>query len=196
MDRAPLSREMSKANAVGCYRLQLIQTLRPKTAISTRINSAAGVLLRIHETIGRSSLPKRRFPDWRDRAVAALAVVIVTAGTVHAEVRVNGDAGALQVAATQSNVAEVLSALESAFRLRVKTPIVLDRAIGGTFTGPLAQILRRMLEDYNYVIRWQATEIEVTVIGLKGDRTAVVQRPRPPKSPAMSLSESVRLKSH
>jgi hypothetical protein len=130
------------------------------------------------------------------RISAALAVVIVMAGTVHAEVRVNGDASALQVVATQSNVAEVLSALESEFRLQVKTPIVLDRAIGGTFTGSLAQILRRILEDYNYFIRWQATEIEVTVIGLTGDRAAVVQRPRPPKSPAMSLSESVRLKSH
>jgi hypothetical protein len=162
------------------------------TAISTRINSAVGVPLMTHEKVGRSSLPKRRLPDWRDRATAALAVVIVTAGTVHAEVRVNGDAGALQVVATQSNVAEVLSALESAFRLRVKTPIVLDSAIGGTFTGPLAKILPRMLEDYNYLIRWQATEIEVTVIGLTGDRTAAVQRPRPPKSPAMSLSEFVR----
>jgi hypothetical protein len=148
------------------------------------------------ETVGPRSLLKLRFLDWRDRAAAALAVVIVTASTVHAEVRVNGDASALQVVATQSNVAEVLSAFESAFRLRVSTPIVLNRAIGGTFAGSLAQILPRMLEDYNYFIRWQATEIEVTVIGLKGDRAAEVQRPRPPKSPAMSLSESVRLKSH
>jgi hypothetical protein len=147
------------------------------------------------ETVGPRSLLKRRFLDWRARAAASLAVVIVTAGTVHAEVRVSGDAGALQVVATQSNVAEVLSALESAFRLRVNTPMVLDRAVSGTFTGSLAQILSRMLQDRNYFIRWQATEIEVTVIGLKGD-AAAVQRPRPPKSPAMSLSESVRLKSH
>src|ERR1700688_2882848 len=146
MGRAPLSRELSKTNAGGWSRLQSIQAPRPMTAKSTRINSAVGVLLRPHETVGRSSLPKRRFRDWRDRAAAALAVVIVTAGTVHAEVRVNGDASAVQVVATQSNVAEVLSALESAFRLRVNTPIVLNRAIGGTFAGSLAQILPRMLE--------------------------------------------------
>jgi hypothetical protein len=181
MVRALTSRKLSKSYAVGCYRLQPIQTLGAMTA---------------SKRIGQSSLPKRRFPDWRDRAAAALAIVIVTAGTVHAEVRVNGDASALQVAATESNVAEVLSALESAFRLRLKTPIVLDRAIGGTFTGSLAQILPRMLEGYDYFIRWQANEIEVTVIGLKGERAAVDQRRRPPKSPAMSLSESVRLKSH
>lgn len=150
-----------------------------------------------HETVGPRSLLKRRFLDWRDRAAAALAVVIVTAGTVHAEVRVNGDAGALRVVATQSNVAEVLSALESSFRLRVNTPMVLDRAVSGTFTGSLAQILSRMLHDYNYIIRWQATEIEVTVIALQGDRAVAVAPPRLPtgSSPALSLSEAVRLKS-
>src|ERR1700686_2709300 len=136
-------------------------TLRRSTAIANWCGAcfvASGSWVMTHETVGPRSLLKRRFLDWRDRAAAALAVVIVTAGTVHAEVRVNGDAGALRVVATQSNVAEVLSALESSFRLRVNTPMVLDRAVSGTFTGSLAQILSRMLHDYNYIIRWQATE--------------------------------------
>lgn len=138
---------------------------------------------------------KRRFPDWRDRAAAALAVLIVTAGDVHAEVRVNGDAGAVQVDATRSNVAEVLSALASAFRLRVKTSVVLDRAVSGRFAGSLAQVLSRVLQGHNYFIRRQATEIEVTVMALPGDHAAAVVRPRRPTNPAMSLSEAVRLKS-
>src|SRR5262249_7929419 len=149
-----------------------------------------------HETVSQSSLPSRRFLDWRARAAAALAVVIVTASTVHAEVRVNGEAGAVQVDATQSNVAEVLSALETAHGLRVNTSTALDRTVSGTFTGSLAQILSRMLKGYNYFIRHQATGIEVTVIGLQGDRAAAVPRPRPPPTPAMSLSEAARLKSH
>jgi hypothetical protein len=149
-----------------------------------------------HETVGQSSLPRRRFSDWRARAAAALAVVIVTAGTIHAEVRVNGDARAVQVDATRSNVAEVLSALETAYGLRVNTSTALERPVSGTFTGSLAQILSRMLEGYNYFIRHQATKIEVTIIGLEGDRAAAVARPRPPPTPAMSLSEAVRLKSH
>jgi hypothetical protein len=149
-----------------------------------------------HETVSQSSLPRRRFSDWRARAAAALAVVTVTTGTVHAEVRVNGDASAVQVDATRSNVAEVLSALETACGLRVNTATALDRPVSGTFTGSLAQVLSRMLQGYNYFIRHQATEIEVTIIGLQGDRAAEVTRPRPPPSPAMSLSEAVRLKSH
>lgn len=148
-----------------------------------------------HQTIGPRSLLKRRGLDWCARIAAALAVVIVTAGTVHAEVRVNGDARAVQVDATQSNVGEVLSALQSAFRLRVKTSMVLDRAVSGTFTGSLAQILPRMLQGYNYFIRRQEIEIEVTVIG-QGDRAAAIARPRlSAASLALPLSEAVRLKS-
>jgi hypothetical protein len=158
------------------------------------IESAGRVSPLSHETAGASSLPKHRSVHWRNRAAAALAVVIVTAGTVHAEVRVNGDTTAVQLDATRSNVAEVLSALATAYGLRVKTSRALDRPVGGTFTGSLAQILSRMLEGYNYFIRYQATEIEVTVIGLPGDPAAAVARPRPPPNPAMSLSEAVRLK--
>jgi hypothetical protein len=149
-----------------------------------------------HETVSQSSLPRRRFSDWRARAAAALAIVIVTAATVHAEVRVNGDARAVQVDATRSNVAEVLSALETEYGLRLNTSTALERPVSGTFTGSLAQILSRILEGYDYFIRHQATQIEVTITGLQGDRAAAVARPRPPPTPAMSLSEAVRLKSH
>jgi hypothetical protein len=74
--------------------------------------------------------------------------------------------------------------------------MALDRAVSGTFTGSLEQVLSRMLQGYNYFIRRQETEIEVTVIVLQVDHAAAVARPRVPKSPAMSLSEAVRLKSH
>jgi hypothetical protein len=115
-------------------------------------------------------------------AVLALAIVIATAVTVHAEVGVNGDTTAVRVDATQSNVAEILSALESAFQFRVNTSVVLDRAVSGTFTGSLAQVLSRLLEGHNYFIRRQATEIEVTVIGMQGDRAVAVEPPRPPSA--------------
>jgi hypothetical protein len=118
------------------------------------------------------------------------------AGTVHADVRVSGNIRAVQLDATRSTVAEVLSALESAFRLRVNTSTALDRAISGTYTGALPEILSRLLQGYNYIIRRQATEIEVTVIGLQGDHAAAIERPRPPPNPALSLSEAVRLKIH
>jgi hypothetical protein len=132
----------------------------------------------------------------RDRAAATLAVVILTASTVHADVRVSGDVRAVQVDATRSTVAEVFSALESAFGLRVNTSMALDRPVSGTYTGSLPQVLSRMLQGYSYFIRRQAAQIEVTVIGLQGDNAVVAHRPRlpPGNSPALSLSEAVRRK--
>ena len=138
----------------------------------------------------------RLIVDWRYPAASALCVLIVTAATVHADVRVSGDIGAVQLDASRSNVAEVLSALESAFRLRVNASIVLDKSIGGTYSGSLAEVLPRILQGYNYVIRSEPTEIEVTIMA-QGDHAAVVQRRMPPgKSPALSLSDAVRLKVH
>jgi hypothetical protein len=120
----------------------------------------------------------------------------MTAGPVHADVRVSGDTAAVQLSATQSTVAEALAALESSFALRVNASMALDKAISGTYSGALPEILPRLLRGYNYFIRRQASEIEVTVIG-QGDHAAVVERPRrPPPNPALSLSEAVRLKIH
>ena len=146
------------------------------------------------QAINQSRPPRRRFWDRRARDAAALAIAIATAGAVHADVRVSGDARAVRVDATQSNVAEVLSALETACGLRVKTSAVLDRPVNGTFTGSPSKILSRVLRDYNYFIRYRSTEIELTVIGLQGDGAAALARPPPPPTPAMSLSEAVRLK--
>jgi hypothetical protein len=119
--------------------------------------------------------------------------MMMTAGAVHAEVRVSGDTRAVQVDATRSNVGEVLSALKSAFQVRINGSMALDRAVTGTFTGSLAQVLSRMLQDYNFFIKWKAAEIEVTVVDSQGDRAVAVARPRPPPNPAMSLSQAVRL---
>lgn len=130
-----------------------------------------------HETGGASGTLKRWF--WRDYAAAILAIMIVTGGPVHADVRVNGDTTAVRVEATKSNVAEVLSALESTFHLRVNTSVILDGSVGGTFTGSLREVVARLLEGHNYFIRRQASEIEVTVVGTKGDRAIPIERPQP-----------------
>lgn len=154
------------------------------------------VVAMTHATVGRRSLVKRRIRNWHHRAASALLVLVVMAGTVRADVRVSGDPTAVQLEATQSNVGEVLSALESAFRLRINASMTLDKAIAGTFRGPLAQVLPRILQGYNYVIRWGPTQIDVTVMARQGDQGVAQRRPPPGKSPALSLADAVRLKVH
>ena len=139
-----------------------------------------------------------RVVDWRNRAAAALAVLIVTAGPLHAGVRVSGDATAVQLNATASTVAEALSALKAAFQVRVQASMVLDRPIGGTYSGALPQILSELLQGYNYFITHHGTQIEVTVVGSQGNQVATTRRPSvaPNNSSALSLADAVRLKIH
>jgi len=132
-----------------------------------------------HETGGASGALKRWFLQCHGCAAAALAIAIVTGGPAHADVRVNGDVSAVRVEATTSNVAEVLAALESAYHVRVNTVVVLDSSVGGTFTGSLTQVVSRLLEGYNYFIRRRASEIEVTVVGSRGDQAIAVEQLRP-----------------
>ena len=141
-----------------------------------------------HDAVGRNTRLKHRRLDWHDCSAAALAIAIVTvaAVTAHAEVRVNGDASAIRVDANQSNAAEILSALGSALEVRVHTSIALDRPVSGTFAGSLAQILPRVLDGYNYVIKRQAAVTEVVIIGTRGDRAIAVEPPRPPARPSLA----------
>lgn len=149
----------------------------------------------------------------RGRA-AAVAVLIVTTGAVQANVRVSGDATAVQLNATAATVAEALSALQSRFRVRVKASTSLDRSIGGIYTGALPKIVSSLLQGYNYFIKRHGAEIEVIVIGSQGDRAAEARRARvtaggaqddrtapaqPPRGVpgnAFSLADAVRLKIH
>lgn len=120
-----------------------------------------------------------------------LALMVVSNPTaVRAEVRVQGDAAALRVDASKSHVAEVLSALGPALHVRVKTPIALDKAINGTYVGSLQQVLSRVLDGYNYVIKRRDAAIEVVVIGTRGNRAMAVQAPTP--APARSLAAEWR----
>lgn len=123
---------------------------------------------------------------------------MLTVGAVHASARVSGGPGAVRLDATGSTVAEALSALQSAFRLRVTAPVVLDRVVNGTYTGTLPEILSHLLRGYNYFINTHGTKIEVTVIKPPGNLVAAAQPPRgvPGNTAALSLANAARLKIH
>ncbi len=105
-----------------------------------------------------------------------------------------GDASAVQVDVTRSNLGEVLAALEAAFRFRVNTSMTLDKQVTGTYSGSLAQVLSRMLQGHDYFIRRRATGLEVTVVPSQYERAVAAASPRRPRrTPAMSLAEAARL---
>jgi len=120
--------------------------------------------------------------------LALVAAFGSTAG--HAEVRVDGDATALRIAASQSQVADVLAALGPTLQVRVSASVALDKRIHGSYTGSLGQVLSRVLEGYNYVVKRRGPETEIIVIGVRGDRAVAV--PPPPPAPARSLAAEWR----
>ena len=134
----------------------------------------------IDKPIGRRHGLDHRRARWRDCAVAFLAIAtMMSASIARAEVRVTGDAGAVRVEADNATAAEILSALGSAIEVRVHASIALDRPVNGIFAGSLAQILPRVLDGYNYVIKRQGAGTEIIIIGTRGDRAVAVEPPRP-----------------
>jgi hypothetical protein len=116
-------------------------------------------------------------------------MLTATTAAGHAEVRVNGDATALRIDASQSQVAEVLSALGPTLHVRVAAWVALDKRINGSFAGSLDQVLSRVLEGYNYVVKRGKAETEVIVVGARG-RAIAAEPLKPP--PARSLAAEWR----
>jgi hypothetical protein len=136
--------------------------------------------------------PTRAAAHVRRLATITAWLAIATAiGSIaaRAEVLVEGDAAALRVYARESQVAEVLSALGS-MQVRVRTSIALDKVVSGTYSGSLRQVLARVLEGYNYVIKPLDTTAEVVVIGVRGERAIAANPPSSP--PRRSLAAEWR----
>jgi hypothetical protein len=123
--------------------------------------------------------------------IALLATVnVVVSIAARADVRVEGDAADLRIEASDVQVADVLSALGKTLQVRVRTPIVLNKVISGTYSGSLKQVLSRVLDGYNYVIKPLDATAEVVIIGVRGERAIAVTPPAP--APRRSLAAEWR----
>jgi hypothetical protein len=86
--------------------------------------------------------------------------------------RIEGDPGAVRLEARQSTVADVLLGLGTAYNIRYHSPIVLDEVLNSTYSGSLRHVISRVLSDYNYVIKYDNSQVDVvTIVGKIGERT-------------------------
>src|SRR5258707_10849517 len=77
-----------------------------------------------------------------------LAIVANAAPSARAETHVTGMPEAVRLEANDATVDEALTAL-GALGLRYRSAVALDRRITGTYQGPLARVLSRLLPGYN-----------------------------------------------
>jgi hypothetical protein len=88
--------------------------------------------------------------------------------TAGAEVRIEGNAAAMHVGTSQDTIADVLSALGTAFKLRYRTAVPLSAAAGPAYSGSVREVIARLLDGYTYVVRADQETIEITVISSPG----------------------------
>jgi hypothetical protein len=107
-------------------------------------------------------------------AIVCLGVAIIISATpVRADVTVEGSIGSARVQADKVPLSEVLAALETAFGLRYRTSVALDRTITGSLSGPLARIIGHLLDGYDYVIKTAPDTMEIAVVGRQGPNNTV-----------------------
>jgi hypothetical protein len=118
-------------------------------------------------------------------AALILSVLLAAASApAGAQVRVEGNIAALRIDATRVPLADVLAALGAALNMRYRTAVALQTEISGSYEGPFGQVIARLLDGYNYVLRSDRDAIEVLVVGRRGERAVVATMPPAPLAAA------------
>jgi hypothetical protein len=98
-----------------------------------------------------------------------------------AEVHVDGSPAALRVTTSQDAIADVLSAIAANFNVRYRSAIPLDAAANVSYSGSVAQVISRLLDGYNYVVKTDQKSTEIVIFGRNGQAASP---PPAPKAPA------------
>jgi hypothetical protein len=114
----------------------------------------------------------------------AVALACSVATPASAEVNVEGTADAVRVTTARDPISDVLSAL-APFNVRYRTAIPLDKAAQASYSGSVGEVLSRLLDGYNYVIKRNQQTTEVLVLG--GGGQVAVPPPAPKAAPAKSI---------
>jgi len=118
-------------------------------------------------------------------AVIALACGLATAAS--AEVHVEGNLTALRLTASGDALADVLSAFGALSPVTTRTSVPLNGEVSGAYSGSLSQVVSRLLDGYNYVIKQDAGLTEIIVFGRRGE-AAVAPRAAPAAATRSALS--------
>jgi hypothetical protein len=90
-----------------------------------------------------------------------------------------GDARAMQLDVRRTSVGDVLSGLAAAFNVSYRASIALSDELNGSYSGSLSQVIARVLDGYDYVIRQRDSNFDITVLEKVGDQAVVAPRPHP-----------------
>jgi hypothetical protein len=121
----------------------------------------------------------------RSRCALGLGAALSLVASARAEVHVEGSPSAVRITTSQDAIADVLSAVATAFNVRYRTAIPLDAAASATYSGSFGQVISRLLNGYNYVIKTDQETTEIVVFGRHGE--VAIPPPAPEAPPAKGI---------
>ena len=96
-----------------------------------------------------------------------LAVLICgLATTARAEVHVEGIPAAVRVTTSRDAISDVLSAFAATFNVRYRSAVPLDATADASYSGSFTQVISRLLDGYNYVIKRDRETIEIVEVSI------------------------------
>jgi hypothetical protein len=107
-------------------------------------------------------------------------------GVSGAAVVVEGTPAAVRVTADQAAISDVLAAVTGNFNAKYRSAIPLDAPAGPAYAGSLAQVISRLLDGYNYVVKRDGQATEIVVFGRRGE--VAIPPPARSEPPAGILS--------
>jgi hypothetical protein len=128
----------------------------------------------------------RSFASW-SLALALLLIVRPAFGIDG--VRITGTAAKLQMELSDNTVDEALTELRSAFGLKCRCSISLDRRVTGLYQGNINRVLSRLLDGYNFVVKTSASG-DVELIVLEASAPANLAQGAPPPISGNALSSA------
>jgi hypothetical protein len=84
---------------------------------------------------------------------------------VLAEVQVRGNPSAVNVVAQNASIEEILISLSSAFDVKLRSSANLEKQLTGTYRGSLQQVLTRVLDGYDFILKSEKGGAVITVLG-------------------------------
>jgi hypothetical protein len=136
----------------------------------------------------RATVPMRtlRSPHYGVRIAVLLgAGLVVAPAPVLAEMQVSGTPEAVRVEAGDAPLEKILAALNRAFGVRYQLSVNLDKRLSGTYEGSLPEVLKGILNGYNFVLYTDNGALAVSVAG-------TANAPASQGRPASSSTQVVR----
>jgi len=132
----------------------------------------------------------RKLPSWRMMVAIWSAVIAallsVTLRPAAAETQVRRQADDIYLRAENASIREVLAALSAEFNLTYKLGSNSERTVTGVYSGPLQEVLVRVLDSHDYFIKNNPDDsVEIVVLGT----SSVIAQPSP--VPALAPSAAV-----